>query len=480
MSIRLRFTLLFSTILALTLTVFSLALYSIQSQSTLDALKKDIEQSSNTLGTSVLEALLNYLPSSAQVSGSNTHPPLSFMLFSSEGQLLDIPEREIVRILDSKGNLLASPYGRVEDVLPLSKDGLAALQNKQNWWQTATSQGQNVLIYNRPVVVNGKVVYILQVARSLTEREISLKTLSTTLIFADLVTLLVAVGIGWIFSGVTLRPIHRITQTAKVIGEEQDFDRRVEHKGPQDEVGQLANTFNAMLARLQDSYQRVAHSLEMQRNFVADVSHELRTPLTTLRGNLELLRRTPPISEPDRADIMNDMVDESDRLIRLVNELLLLARADAGRNLAHEPIIVRPVLEEVCRQVQQIDPARSITLEASSELALLGDRDALKQVLLILLDNALKHTAGAIEVSAARLGDLVELRVQDHGEGIPPDKLAHVFDRFFRGNGANSETGLGLGLSIARSLVEAQSGSIRIESEMGKGSVVVFSLPAAN
>lgn len=479
MSIRLRFTLLYSTILALTLTVFSLALYSIQSQSTLDSLKKDIEQSSNTLGTSVLEALLNYLPPSAQISGSNTNPPLSFMVFSSGGQLLDIPEREIVRILDSQGNLLASPYGRAEDVLPLSEEGLTALQNKQNWWQTASSQGQNVLIYDRPVTVNGKVVYILQVARSLTEREISLKTLSTTLIFADLVTLLVALGIGWVFSGFTLRPIHRITQTAQVIGEERDFTRRLEHKGPQDEVGQLASTFNAMLARLEDSYQRVAHSLEMQRNFVADVSHELRTPLTTLRGNLELLRRDPPISEPDRADVMNDMVDESDRLIRLVNELLLLARADAGRNLAHDPITVKPLLEEICRQAQQIDPARSISLDAPADLTLLGDRDAVKQVLLILLDNALKHTPGQIEVSAVRTNEQVELRVQDHGEGISPDKLAHVFDRFYRGSGTNSEAGLGLGLSIARSLVDAQGGSIRMESEVGQGSVVIFSLPAA-
>ena len=140
------------------------------------------------------------------------------------------------------------------------------------------------------------------------------------------------------FPGITLHPIQRLTQTARTIGDERDFTRRVTYTGPQDEVGQLATTFNSMLARLQDAYQQVAHSLEMQRDFVADVSHELRTPLTTLRGNLGLLRREPPIPAEEQADILTDMMDESDRLIRLVNDLLVLARADAGRSLAKEPL----------------------------------------------------------------------------------------------------------------------------------------------
>ena len=117
-----------------------------------------------------------------------------------------------------------------------------------------------------------------------------------------------------------------------------------------------------MLTQLQEAYQKVAHSLEMQRNFVADVSHELRTPLTTLRGNLGLLIRTPPIPPEEHADILNDMVDESDRLIRLVNDLLVMARADTRRNLAKESIVIFPVMEEVCRQVRQLDPARQIKL----------------------------------------------------------------------------------------------------------------------
>jgi signal transduction histidine kinase len=253
----------------------------------------------------------------------------------------------------------------------------------------------------------------------------------------------------------------------------------VDYTGPQDEVGQLASTFNSMLSRLQDAFQKMEHSLEMQRNFVADVSHELRTPLTTLRGNLGLLRRNPPTPPEEQADILSDMVDESDRLIRLVNDLLLLARADAGRSLAKEPFELSDLLDECCRQARQLDVQRKIQLEAPIGLETLGDRDALKQVMLIALDNALKHSTGDIQVTAQKNGNQVEIRVQDFGEGIPPEKLDHVFDRFYRGNDASTIPGFGLGLPIAKTLVEAQGGEIIMESQVGKGSSVILHFHSA-
>jgi signal transduction histidine kinase len=294
----------------------------------------------------------------------------------------------------------------------------------------------------------------------------------TTLLIAGSLITAIAFGIGWFFSGYTLRPIHKITQTAQTIGEERDFTHRVMYTGPADEVGQLASTFNSMLSRLQDAFQKVEHSLQMQRDFVADVSHELRTPLTTLRGNLGLLRRTPPPEE--QADILNDMVDESDRLIRLVNDLLLLARADAGRALAKEPVDVSTVLEETCRQARQLDPGRHVQPTLHSGLQILGDKDSLKQILLIALDNALKHSTKDINVSAERKGSSVEIRVQDFGEGIPPEKLERIFDRFYRGADESTIPGFGLGLPIARALVEAQGGEIVMESKVGEGSTVIL------
>jgi two-component system OmpR family sensor kinase len=477
MSIRFRLTFLYSTILALTLFIFGLALYSIQARDTLNALKQDLILSSEKLVEPALR--VGYQPHPPNMEQREPPPPKSFGEFSGEQAFQDLREREVVRILDADGNLVAIPFGRSEDALPLSDEGLAALQNQQEWWAEDTVSEENMLIYSRPIVQDGETVYIVQVARSLTERNRTLKSLATTLGLAGLVTIVTAFGIGWILSGLTLRPIDRITQTAQTIGDERDFTRRVAYSGPQDEVGQLASTFNQMLSGLQDAFQKVEHALQMQRNFVADVSHELRTPLTTLRGNLGLLGRNPPAPPEVQTDILADMVDESDRLIRLVNDLLLLAYADAGRNLAQEQIEMQPIIEETVRQVRLIDPKREIELDIPSNLEIMGDRDAFKQVILILLDNAIKHSDGNIDVSAQLKATQVEIQVQDYGEGIAPDVLEHVFDRFYRGEDRAIVPGFGLGLPIAKALVEGMGGEITIDSKLGSGSIVTTRFKAS-
>jgi signal transduction histidine kinase len=471
MSIRLRFTFLYSAILTVTLAFIGLTIYGILARVTYVALQDDLRRASLGLGDAILAANslnVQILPS------SGFRPPRSFDDFPEERPFRDLREREIVRILDTDGSLLASPQGRTEDALPLSGEGLERLQIGREWWQTATVNDQAILIYSRPLLRDGQVIYILQLARSLEERNRSMRFFILAFGALGLFIVLTAFGVGWLFSGVILRPIVKITHTAQAIGEERDFSRRVDYRGPQDEVGQLATTFNAMLSRLQDAYQQVAHSLEMQRDFVADVSHELRTPLTTLRGNLGLLRREPPIPTEEQTDILADMTEESDRLIRLVNDLLVLARADAGRNLAREPLEILPVLEETCRQARALDPQRDIRLEAEP-LSIICDRDALKQVLLIGLDNALKHSDGPVLVIARRNGSQAEIRVRDSGPGIPPETLEHVFDRFYRGEDSLTLPGFGLGLPIAKALVEGLDGTIAIQSEVGKGSTLTLS-----
>ena len=330
-------------------------------------------------------------------------------------------ERDIIRVSGPKWQLVASPFaGQEQDnitqALPLSADGLKALKDKQVWWETSSATGDHLLIYDIPVIYQGNVRFIVQVAQSLAQRDQALAALSSTLIIAGLLTILIAFGIGWILSGETLRPIHHITQTAQVIGKESDFTRRVDYKGPNDEIGQLASTFNSMLARLQDAYQGVSRALKMQRDFVADVSHELRTPLTTIRGNLELLQREPPMPANEQSEVLTDVVDESDRLIRLVHNLLILARADAGQSLTREPIAVRPVIEETCKQARQLDRQRQI-IEDVDDLSVIGDRDALKQVLLILLDNAIKYTTEEIEVSAKAIRESIFDLCERQGSG---------------------------------------------------------------
>jgi two-component system OmpR family sensor kinase len=477
MSIRIRFALLYTAILALTLVAFGVTLYSIQSRSTWNELKSDLVRTGEGLEEFVHMVVSAPYPYGMGAQGADW--PKSFMFFSTDIIFTRLPEWELIRVLDPEGHLLASPYGRIDDALPITAEGLQALQQKQEWWETITVEDKRVLLYCRPVVSDGELVSILQVGRPLTERDRSLHNLSTTLVVASLITLVAAFGTGWLFSGFAFRPIRRMTETAKAIGEERDFTRRVAYRGPQDDLGRLATTFNAMLTRLQDAYQQVADMLDTQRNFVVDVSHELRTPLTTLRGNLDLLGMDPPIPSDERADVLTDMVDESDRLIRLVNELLLLARADVRRNLEQESVALRPLLEEACRQARILDSSRRIVLDAK-DAAVVADRDALKQILLIVLDNAIKHCAGDVAVETREEGDRVEIRVQDCGGGIPPEQMQHVFERFYRGSESSAASGYGLGLSIAKSLTERQGGAIRMESELGKGSVVILSFPAAH
>jgi len=460
--------------LTLTLTVFGVALYTIQAQDTINSLKKDLIFSANRFADATQKTNTRPLPP----PDAGNIPPLPFDKFSSEQEFQFVSERELVRVLDMDGELIASPFGREGDQLPLDQEGLTALQTQNEWWEIATVSDERMLIYSRTVFINDEATNIVQVARPLTERDRTLQSLATTLFIAGLLTVLSAFGIGWFLSGLTLQPIQRITQTAQEIGEKRDFSQRLNYHGPNDEVGQLANTFNAMLSRLQDAFQKVEHALEMQRNFVADVSHELRTPLTTLRGNLGLLRKNPPAPADVQADILNDMVDESDRLIRLVNELLLMARADEGRNLANDPIEISELLDETCRQMKQIDPKIVIYQDILPDLVIKGDRDAVKQIILIGLDNAIKHSKSQIQVNAKSVGAEVEIHIKDQGEGIPADKLGHVFDRFYRGDEDNAiMPGFGLGLSIAKTLVEKMGGSIQMESEFNKGSNLIIKFP---
>ena len=478
MSIRFRLTLLYSAILAMTLIVFGAALYTIQAKETMNSLQANLNQSGNGLAQSILNNYLNPNPPPEPPAGP---PPVPIETLSGDQAFNQLRERVIVRVLDLSGELVASPFaGQNQDntaqALPLSSEGLQTLKNKQVWWETSSATGDHLLIYDIPVIYQGNVRFIVQVAQSLAQRDQSLAALSRTLIIAILLTILIAFGMGWILSAETLRPIQQITQTAQVIGRESDLVRRVDYKGPNDEIGQLASTFNSMLARLQDAYQGVSRTLRMQRDFVADVSHELRTPLTTIRGNLELLQREPPMPADEQSDVLKDVVHESDRLIRLVNNLLILARADTGQSLTRRTISIPALVEEVCKQARQLDRQRNI-VEKVQDASVVGDHDALKQVLLILLDNAIKYTAEVITVSAETAENKISICVSDQGPGMTPEKLAHVFDRFYRGEANPNVQGFGLGLPIAKALIEGQSGKIEIQSGFNQGTTVKISLP---
>jgi signal transduction histidine kinase len=457
MSLRLRLTLLYSAVLALALIAFSAALYFTASRLTFDAVEETLVNEAQRLSASK-DFQLDHIRYRA---GKFSDPQTYVQTVRADGQ-----------IADRTSNL--GDY-----VLPLSDGGWQTCRQGKSWTEIVATENGRLLVYSRPIWGQGRVEGVLQVARALGEYDQALGTLRGLLISGSVLATLTTFGLGWVFAGAALRPINRITQTAQAIGAERNFDRRVSYSGPDDEVGRLAVMFNTMLTELQSAYRHVEQALYAQRRFGADASHELRTPLTTIRGNLGLLEREPPISAEDRAAVIADTVEECDRLIRLVNNLLVLARADGGLALRKEPIPLQAFIEDVCRQARLLASERVIRCENALDATVPGDRDALKQVMLILLDNAIKYTPphGTITIATAATDGRIMIHVRDTGPGVPPAALPYIFERFYRVETSRTRAGAGLGLAIARELVEAQGGAITVESQMGKGSQFTVTLP---
>lgn len=451
MSIRLRLTIWYSAILLLTLIVFSLALYFTLAQVTLNELKVTLQnEAQRLLASNILLPDTKY--------GTQTY----------------------VQILDIEGRLAGRTRNLGNDQLPLTTDAFKSVVSGVPIFEAASANSERLLIYSK-LIPTGRGPQIVQVARPLEGLDQALNALKRILIIGSSIATVLAFGVGWTLAGIALRPIDRITQTAQAIGAERDFDRRVSYTGPLDEIGRLTTTFNEMLAALQAAYIQEAHALQAQRRFVADASHELRTPLTTVRGNIGLLQRDPPISTDDREAVLADMADESERMSRLVNDLLVLARADAGRPLRTETVAVEPLIEEMCRKARLLSPKHAIRCGPLLPVSVIGDPDALKQVLLILLDNAIKFTPsnGTIELTTEQREQRVLISVRDTGAGIVPTALPHIFERFYRGDTSRTGAGAGLGLAIAKTLVEGQQGVLSVASVVGQGSTFTLNLPQA-
>lgn len=298
--------------------------------------------------------------------------------------------------------------------------------------------------------------------------------LRTAMLVLALVAVATGAAGGSAIAGSALHPIARMTETATEIARSRDFSRRVRVEGDdEDELVQLGLTFDEMLASLQNAYQQ-------QQRFVGDVSHELRTPLTTIRGNAELLA-AGEMHPAEQQLAIAQIRRETERLSRLVDELLVLARADSVEAFAPRSVQLDEVLMESFAELQVV-AGRRLHVNAIDAATVNGERDRLKQLVLVLLDNALRYApAGTVDVSIADDGTDAVLRVEDDGIGIALSELPHVFERFYRGDAARrlDASGSGLGLPIARWIVERHGGQIRIESRPSHGTLVTVRLPLA-
>lgn len=280
-----------------------------------------------------------------------------------------------------------------------------------------------------------------------------------------------ALGV-WVLSERVLGPLKRVTETAaRISGSE--ITRRVPVTSNRDEIRDLSVAINNMLDRLQESF-------ETQRRFTADASHELRTPVTAIAGHAAYLsRRTRPT--PEQTESLDVIRREADRMGKLVNDLLELARADAGFTVQREPMNLVEVVHAV--QAELLPTAGSATIEVHAPQPLaevLGDATRLKQVVLNLVHNAINAGAERVSLSVTREKQQVRLEVLDDGAGIPAEALPHLFDRFYRIDGARSGrgNGSGLGLAIVRWIVQQHDGTVTVESKLGEGSVFTVLIPA--
>lgn len=295
--------------------------------------------------------------------------------------------------------------------------------------------------------------------------------------------------LAWLLAHAITRPIERVARAAHAVRQRMDLSQRVAAgRTHGNEMTELTDTFNAMLAELERTYDKLADSNRQLREFLADCSHELRAPLTLILGNLDMIVRTGDEDTGFRDQALADIRREAERMSRMIRHLLILARADAGAEVVAEPVQLAGVIRSVGRQASRM--SRGATFQLDVTAARLQDAQVnvsaeyLEQQLLILLDNAFKYTpeGGQVRLSAAATEDTVRLTVTDTGPGIEREDLPRIFDRFYRGHNVNGTTGTGLGLAIAQWIARQHHGSIEVASHPGGGSrftIVVPRLPAS-
>lgn len=471
MSIRLRLALWYGGLFALVLLLVGLLSYAFHARGHYDDLDRALVTSASHAVAET--ALLTAEPHLVEGSGGLE---VALRLYDPTGVLREAsPGAGILPPIDPQA-VLRTPAGPAFDALaglvpPLTGPPPAPGSGAFGLLSTAEQRWR---VYILPLQRDGIVAGYIEALAPLGRLDASMARLRAILLLMGVAGLAAALVGSWAVAKRALGPISRMIQTARAIALSRDFSRRIEAPPSRDELGRLAETFNEMLASLETAYR-------LQQRFVSDASHELRAPLTAIQGNLELLRRQQDMSEADRAEALAEAEREAGRLTRLVADLLALARADAGLHLKRRPVDLDAVVLDAFREARQLAQGQTLILEPFEPVKVMADEDRLKQLVLILLDNALKYTpaGGQVTLGLQRHDGSTEIIVRDTGVGIPPEDLPHVFERFYRADPARSRDpgGTGLGLSIAHWIVEEHGGHISLTSEPGRGTTAVVSLP---
>jgi heavy metal sensor kinase len=447
MTIRARLTLWYVALLALTILAFSLFLYyELQ-----DILSRQIDAGIQVSASQLM----------VDVDDSVNPPMLRPMSEEAASHILQSSFAS--RMVTASGEVVADVGGFPD--LAFSPPDAAG-------FETIVISGVEWRIFTQQVQTDAQEFDVwLQVGQSLNVIHETQNSLFQLILIAfPLVLLLTALG-GIFMANRALNPVAVISKTMQAI-HASDMSQRIPNEGANDELSRLRDTLNAMLDRLQNAFER-------ERRFTADASHELRTPLTVIKGQIGVTLSRPRQAE-EYQTALNALQSETDRLIRLANDLLLLARLDAEPELQAETVNLSDLLEAVLDQVRFLAEQKNITISATIPEGVLmqGMIDHLIRLFLNLLDNAVKYSpeGSKINLSLEASNDFLIVTIQDEGQGIPPEDLPHLFERFYRA-GRERSSGAGLGLAIAQQILRLHSGSIQIDSVLQKGTKVIVSLP---
>lgn len=494
MSIRLRLTLWYSGLLAATLLAFGVCLYMFMNWNTYNDIKNQLKSTGEQIGAGGISGTITLEGRISLDLNRESRSQLSSILEKDMYlQLVNYKEGVVSRSTNLvQLNDLIIPYPEFQSN---PKDGFEVTH------VTIGKSKYKMITYQKAIPIQGKLIGLLQVGAFTFNEDKSMSGLRTILISLSAVVVLIAFTVGLLIARQALRPIGRVIAATRQIEKGSDLSVRIPEVGTKDEIGTLVDTLNTMLSRMELAYNELDDAYKVQRRFVSDASHELRTPLTTIRGNIDLLEKmwsrakseggeagapALPIAKEHfdmSSEAISDISAETKRMSTLVNDLLALARADAGYVMEKERLELRALTEDVARRASLLPRTAEWKVGDLTKLdgvPVYGNHDYLQQLLFIFIENAFKYTpSGYVELSSVRKGDHVGWIVRDTGIGMNPNEIPHIFDRFYRADESRGVTvGTGLGLSIAKWILDEHGGSVEVTTLEGAGTTFVVWLPA--
>jgi signal transduction histidine kinase len=390
------------------------------------------------------------------------------ILESKLGQYAEVYQRGGLRdVADTVRTEQRTAPERVLFVRVVNRGGEAIVLSQPESWDPQQLETASLQLWDGTLV---------QVGKSTDVRDDLLARFRAVLGVVTLTVVLIALAGGFVVTQSAIAPIRRLTRAVARIISTGRTDERVplSGDGTDDAIDELTRLFNAMLDKIEGLVTAMRGALD-------NVSHDLRTPLTRLRGTAEMALASPPDIDRYR-EALADCVEESDRVLVMLNTLMDISEAESGAmHLHREPVRLADLVARAVDLYRDVAEAKGVTLTARTpaDVVVTADGTRLEQVAANLIDNAVKYTpaGGRVDVEALRHGNRALLRVRDTGIGIRPDELPRIWDRLFRGDTSRAERGLGLGLSLVKAVVEAHGGTVEVESEPGKGSVFTVSLP---